>query len=276
MQTMVESPIYNRMKSAIVHLVDNKLATSYLLVPMMEMPIHLEEPDPVRGWRNREAGMVSIRNSHSWFGEVSVIQHDNVPRVMIEKWCDEERPDTAATFQNQKFRVAFLKPYKTQGLTSSEVALRMMRFIGLGLEADGFMLHHHYLDLGPARSPDRRVTLAYINMDTNHLVYVTANIIQAEWQDPNLAAFRVKGTRFKSIANITYPPVTEDRLDLLLNEQLGESALRSDDAFRAKMKDLKDRGWSVHAVGDDGTHYKMIMVDPNKDEAKILFHRMLK
>lgn len=275
MQTMVENPVYKRMKSAITQLVDTKQATTYLLVPMLEVPICLEIPDPVRGWRNREAGTVSIRNSHSWFGEVSVIQHDNVPRVMIEDWSRQLRPNVDATFEDRKFRVAFLKPYKTHGTTGSEVALRMMRIIGKELEADGYLLHHHYLDLGPARAPDRRITLAFINMDTNHLVYVTANIIQAEWQDPNLAAFRVKGVRYKSIENIQYPPVTEDQLDLLLNEQLGASAFRSDDAFRTKMRELKEKGWSIHAVGNDEQHYKMVMVDPRKEEAKILFHRIL-
>jgi hypothetical protein len=274
MQSMVENPVYIRMKAAIVQLTEYKQATGYLLVPMMELPIQLEHPDPIRGWRNREAGMVSIRNSHSWFGEVSVIQHDNVPRIMIEDWTKLPRPGVDATFEERDFRVKFLKPYRTHGTTGSEVAMRIMRHIGKGLEADGYLLHHRYIDNGPARSPDRRITLALINMETNHLVYVTANIIDPDWQDPNLAPFRVKGMRYKSIENQQFPPVTADQLDLFLNEQLGAAAYRSDDAFRSKLSELQAEGWTIHALGRDDRHHKMVLVDPDRQKAKILFHRI--
>jgi len=246
----------------------------YLLIPRVEEPIRLEEPHERHGWRNRDAGAISIRNSHAWHGEVSISILDNI-REPLRKIFVERPPKTIdELYGDAMFRGQFTKPYPTFGVTGSEAARDIMRELMVQLIEEGYSIWGWRAEAGPSRTPDRNVTITLYNMETNHISTVYCNIIEAEWQDPELAPFRAKGTHYKSIESHNYPPVDPSVVHDFFNEHLPAAAQNSAVEFKTKYDGLVASGWSVHAFFNDGRFYKMIMVDAQRDRVKILFHRM--
>lgn len=275
MQSMSEYSMFQRLRP----IVDKFKALDYkhcpyLLVPSVEEPTRLDEPHERHGWRNRDAGMISIRNSYAWHGEVSIAILDNI-REPLRALFVQRAPITVDELHNNvKYRGQFTKPYPTFGLTGSEVARDIMRELVEQLVAEGYSIYSWNAEAGPARTPDRRVAITLYNLSTNHTCTVYCNIIEAEWQDPEIAAFRVKGTMFKSIRGHNFPAPDAGDIRCFFNDILPGLALNSAEEFKKKYDELVAADWSVHAFGNDGRFYKLIMVDPQRDRAKILFHRV--
>ncbi|ARV77425.1 hypothetical protein FDI21_gp286 [Pseudomonas phage Noxifer] len=273
MKSMSGCSMFERLKTAIAKVkADNKKWFPYLLVPMIEEPTVGDAEH--HGWSNRQAGMISIRNNYSWHGEVTIALLDNI-RPDTRKALDARGPTSIAKINSeQKYRGQFLKPYANGSFSGSEAARQIMGALAEQLETEGWTVSHWHADAGPASTPDRRVSLMLYNYDLNTLATIYCNIIAAEWQDPELAPFRIKGTFYKSIKNHTYKPHTVEELRLFFGEVLPSVSYSSAAAFHNKYAELTAQGWTVHAFTSDGRFYKLFMVDAHKDRVKILFHKM--
>jgi hypothetical protein len=272
MKSMSESSMFQRLKSAAAKVKEDHASWfPYLLVPMIEEPSvgTIEK----HGWENRQAGMISIRNSYAWHGEVTIAFLDHI-RPATKEAVTGRPPLTLEELRDDPdYRGQFLKPYPSE-MTGSLVAQWVMEALTGELIAEGWKFHTWSAQAGPSDTPDRRVAFTLFNLELNQLCTIYCNIIAVEWQDPELAAFRVKGTMYKSIVRQNYDAPNAGDVRCFFNDILPGLALNSAEQFQKKYDELVDDDWYVHAFFNDGRFWKMIMVDPNRIRAKILFHRM--
>ncbi len=276
MKAMTECTLFQSLKYVVETMKQNRRNGGFLLAPLMEEPMRLNTPEERRGFTERDAGMIQVRRSHSWYGEVSVYRTNNIPDILNEPPINGSFTKVNELHELREFRGCFLKPYVTDDITDAQVVLQIMLLLAERFEEDGYVGRSFYTTAGPADSPDRQVSITLLDRNANSVVQIAANFIGAEWQDPKLAPFRIRGgSLYDSIP--AFQSVNESDISALIHGPIRSAAYDSATVFQNKYEDLIGDDYVPVGYAKTATHHVVKMLKKETEKRPVwrfLYHRL--